>query len=63
MCNTQGKCVSCRKRYVWERPPLLRNAYCPDCGQPLYQTTYLLKWPIGRWPAESGEAHETRARH
>jgi len=44
--QTQGKCVTCRVRYVWRGRPLLRAARCPQCKYLLAQTTKFLKWPV-----------------
>ena len=44
--QTQGKCVTCRVRYVWQGRPLLRAARCPRCLYLLAQTTHILKWPV-----------------
>ena len=52
----QGKCVRCRIRWTWNGSPLLRDAYCPDCGSKLYQTTYRLRWPVRE---EQPQARET----
>jgi len=35
---THGKCTPCRAYYQWEGKPLLRDARCPRCSQPLERT-------------------------
>jgi uncharacterized paraquat-inducible protein A len=39
--NVSGRCHRCNIRYVWQPPPLLRDAYCPRCSSKLQQTTHL----------------------
>jgi hypothetical protein len=56
----QGKCLSCRVRYLWDRDvSRLRNLgrlSCPSCGGRLYSTTHRLRWSVtvakvvGRYP-------------
>jgi predicted amidophosphoribosyltransferase len=41
----QGKCESCKTRFVWAKETLLHKCHCPKCGRPLQQTSHLLKWP------------------
>jgi len=55
---TQGKCVRCWVRWTWNRRPLLRDAYCPDCGAKLYQTSYRLRWPVREKQPQSREPQE-----
>lgn len=43
---TQGKCATCRVRYMWTGRLRLRDAYCPKCDHPLMRTTRALKWPV-----------------
>jgi rRNA maturation endonuclease Nob1 len=43
MRTTTGRCRACKVRYTWPGQPLLRNAYCPVCGMPLFLTTHLWK--------------------
>lgn len=40
---TQGKCVRCAVAFRWRGKPLLRNALCPRCKEPLSKTTRHLK--------------------
>lgn len=41
--QTQGRCRPCRIRFVWRGKPLLRDALCPRCKQPLARTTHELR--------------------
>jgi len=58
---TQVKCVRCRVRWTWNGSPLLRDAYCPECGAKLYQTSYRLRWPVREQQAKTREAAEATA--
>jgi rRNA maturation endonuclease Nob1 len=44
MRTTQGKCTACRRVYVWQGQPLLREACCPRCGTGLKRTTVYNGW-------------------
>lgn len=41
----QGKCLTCKKVFLWTRGLPLYSAYCPFCGDKLRRTTYLKRWP------------------
>jgi len=47
---TQGKCITCRIKFLFDYPKRLKDAYCPFCGEKLRATTYLLKWPLRKGP-------------
>ncbi len=40
----QGKCVNCKVGFRWNGAPLVRDAHCPSCGNPLKRTSYLLQY-------------------
>ena len=42
--ETQGKCPTCRVRFIWKGRPRLYRALCSKCGTPLEQTTHVLRW-------------------
>ena len=45
-CYTQGKCLKCRVHYVWKRGRILvKEAFCPLCGDKLRATTRVSRWP------------------
>jgi len=49
MEDTQGKCQTCKVRVLWKGRPLLRDALCSRCKQPLWRTTRELRnWPVVR---------------
>lgn len=41
MRKTTGRCYGCKVRFVWNGKPLLKNALCPRCGEPLHLTTHI----------------------
>jgi rRNA maturation endonuclease Nob1 len=41
--ETTGRCHRCKIRFIWEGKPRLKDAFCPDCGSKLQQTTHLWK--------------------
>lgn len=43
MAETQGRCRGCRVRFVWKGKPLLRDALCNRCKQPLDRTSRELR--------------------
>lgn len=40
---TQGRCRPCKKAFRWNGRPLLRDALCPSCKEPLSRTSRSLK--------------------
>lgn len=44
--ETQGKCTTCKVRWLWQGRPRLKDALCPQCGKKLDRTTHFLKWPV-----------------
>ena len=39
-----GRCHKCNIRYIWPaKEGMLKDAYCPKCGERLRQTTHLFK--------------------
>lgn len=40
---TQGKCFRCKVAFRWKGKPLLREALCPRCKEPLSKTSRHLK--------------------
>ena len=59
----QGKCVSCKVAYRWSGRPLLKQAFCLKCSQPLVRTSYLLEWEwIDRKPATFAPGAKRRLR-
>lgn len=43
---TQGRCKPCRIRVVWTGRPLLRDALCPRCRDPISRTTRTLRYHL-----------------
>ncbi len=33
--SRRGRCTACKLVFVWDGPPLLRDARCPRCGMDL----------------------------
>ena len=61
----QGKCVECRVAFTWPATLMpLKNAYCPQCGAKLHQTTHLLQWTwkLDTRPYTYGQAYHLRKR-
>jgi len=44
--ETQGKCVACGARYIWQGKPRVRDARCPVHGSPLRRTMYFSHLPV-----------------
>ena len=43
---TQGKCITCKKRFVWKSDLQLSLTACPCCNGFLSRTSYLFtRWP------------------